>query len=163
HRIEQQQRQQQHERQHRIEQQRRNGVYGQVDRNRDGIDDRYETRNGRIDVNRNGVPDRVENNRGYGRNDGYNDGYYGNGGNRNDGYYGNGGYGNGSYGGYGNTAEMQKGYRDGLDRGQEDLRARRRADPNNSSHFRKGSGEYRDGFRRGYIAGYNQSGYNRGW
>lgn len=132
---------------------------GNIDRDRNGVDDRYENnrnsgrdRNGNIDRNRNGVDDRYENNGRYGRNDGY----YGNGG------YGNGSYGNGNYGGYGNSAEMQKGYRDGLDRGQEDLRDRRRADPNNSSHYRKGSREYKEGFRRGYNEGYNQYGYNRG-
>ena len=137
----------------RREQGRNDGYNGQVDRNRNGVDDRYENnrnsridRNGNIDRNRNGIDDRYENNSRYGRNDDY---------------YGNGGYGN--YGGYGNSAEMQKGYRDGLDRGQEDLRARRRADPNNSSHYRNGNREYQAGFRRGYNAGYNQSGYNRGW
>lgn len=156
----------QNERRDRRDQGRNDGYNGQVDRNgnidrnRNGVDDRYENnrnsrvdRNGNIDRNRNGVDDRYENNRRYGRNDGY----YGNGG------YGNGGYNNGSYGGYGNSAEAQKGYRDGLDRGQEDLRDRRRADPNNSSHYRNGSREYKAGFRRGYTEGYNQYGRNRGW
>ncbi|MBK9316732.1 MAG: hypothetical protein IPM55_21170 [Acidobacteria bacterium] len=143
---------------------------GNIDRNRNGVDDRYENnRNGNVDRNRNGVYDRYENNRNSGVNrngnidrnrngvdDRYeNNGRYG----RNDGYYGN----NGNYGVYGNSAEMQKGYRDGLDRGQEDVRDRRIADPNNSSHYRKGSRDYKAGFRRGYNEGYNQYGNNRRW
>jgi hypothetical protein len=50
--------------------------------------------------------------------------------------------------------DYQKGLRDGLRRGQEDLRDRRIADPNNSSHYRKGNDAYRAGFRRGYVQGY---------
>lgn len=115
-----------------------------VDRNRNGVDDRYENnRNGSIDRNRNGVNDRYENNGRYGRNDGY----YGNDGNRGYGY---------------NSAEEQKGYRDGLDRGQKDARTNRRADPNNSSHYQKGSQAYREGFRRGFFEGYRQYS-NRRW
>jgi len=81
--------------------------------------------------------------------------YYGN-----RGYYGNGGYyGNYGYGGYGyNSADQQRGYRDGLDRGQEDARDRRAANPNNSEHYRKGNAAYRDGFRQGYVQGYRQYG-----
>jgi hypothetical protein len=77
-------------------------------------------------------------------------------------------YGNyGGYGGYGggngyNNGEVQKGFRDGLDRGQEDARDRRSFNPNNSSHYRSGNGAYREGFRRGYDQGYRQStGYRR--
>lgn len=83
---------------------------------------------------------------------------------RNNGYYGgyprtypNGGYRNGGSYGY-NSYDEQKGYRDGLDRGQEDLRDRRRADPNNSDHYRSGNAAYREGFRRGYAQGYRQYG-----
>jgi hypothetical protein len=72
---------------------------------------------------------------------------------RNNGYYGNGNYG---YGGYGSSAEEQKGYRDGLNRGREDAQTRRIADPNNSSHFRSGNAAYRQGFSRGYSVGYRQ-------
>jgi hypothetical protein len=43
-----------------------------------------------------------------------------------------------------------------LRRGQEDARDRRRFDPNNSSHYRKGNRDYREGFRRGYAQGYRQ-------
>ncbi|HZS05691.1 MAG TPA: hypothetical protein VFD58_12705 [Blastocatellia bacterium] len=79
-----------------------------------------------------------------------------------------GGYGN--YGGYGRNGgdygysrEEQKGYRDGLNRGQEDARDRRSPNPNNSSHYRSGNGAYREGFRRGYAQGYRQygGGYRR--
>ena len=86
-----------------------------------------------------------------------NNGYYGYGYPRN---YPNGG---GYYGGYRNggsynSYDEQKGYRDGLDRGQEDLRDRRRADPNNSDHYRSGNAAYREGFRRGYAQGYRSYG-----
>ena len=54
-----------------------------------------------------------------------------------------------------------KGYNDGLDRGREDARDHRRLDPNNSSHYRDGNHEYREGFRRGYNEGYRQ--YDRRW
>src|SRR5689334_17950598 len=138
----------------------RNGGYGQVDsngnidRNHNGIDDRYETRDGRVDINQNGVADQDErngrygrNNGNYGRNDQYgrngswgrNDGY-----NRNDGYYGNGGYGV-------NSGEFQQGYRDGLTRGREDAQTNRAMDPNNSSHYRNGDQAYRAGFERGFY------------
>jgi hypothetical protein len=60
-------------------------------------------------------------------------------------------------GGYrGDPREEQKGFRDGLDRGQKDARTNRRADPNNSEHFRGGNRDYREGFRRGYFEGYRQ-------
>ena len=58
------------------------------------------------------------------------------------------------------SEDYQKGLRDGLRRGQEDLRDRRIADPNNSSHYRKGNTAYREGFRRGYVQGYRT---NRRW
>ena len=87
------------------------------------------------------------------------------GGYRNGGGYGGygGGYGgySGGYGGYGggyNNGEVQRGYRDGLDRGQEDARSGRSPNPNNSSHFRSGNSAYREGFVRGYQAGYRQFG-----
>src|SRR5262245_41523581 len=52
--------------------------------------------------------------------------------------------------------EEQKGFHDGLDRGQKDAKTNRRADPNNSEHYRNGNREYREGFRRGYFDGYRQ-------
>ena len=73
-----------------------------------------------------------------------------------------GGWGNSGYGGGYNNAEVQKGYRDGLDRGQEDAEDRRNPTPNNSSHYRSGNAAYREGFRRGYEVGYRQyAGYRR--
>lgn len=59
--------------------------------------------------------------------------------------------------------EERKGYRDGLDRGQKDARTNRRPDPNNSSHYRNGSRDYREGFRRGYFIGYRQYANYRRW
>lgn len=75
------------------------------------------------------------------------------------GYGRNGGYNNGGYSSY----DEQKGFRDGLDRGQEDVRDRRSPNPNNSEHFRNGNSAYRAGFRRGYEQGYRQygGGYRR--
>jgi len=90
------------------------------------------------------------------RNNGY--GGYGYGYPRNN--YPYGGYNNGGYrnGGSYNSYDEQRGFRDGLDRGQEDLRDRRRADPNNSDHYRSGNAAYREGFRRGYAQGYRSYG-----
>lgn len=143
--------------------QQRNGGYGQVDsngnidRNRNGIDDRYETRDGRVDINQNGVADQDEQNGRYrnGRNGnyGYNNDRYNDYGNR------NGRYNNGSNG-Y-NNFEVQQGYRDGLNRGQEDARSHRSPSPFNSEHFRNGDAAYREGFSRGYNEGYGQ--YGRRW
>src|SRR5215470_8316124 len=51
----------------RVEPRRNDGYYGPVDRNgnidlnRNGIDDRYETRDGRVDINQNGIADQDEN------------------------------------------------------------------------------------------------------
>jgi len=102
----------------------------------------------------------------------YEGGYsnYGNGGYSN---YGNGGYSNyGSYGNYGNSgsygggyanSDVQRGYFDGLNKGQEDARDHDSFNPNNSSHFRSGSSAYRQGFARGYSEGYRQYAGNRGW
>ena len=81
------------------------------------------------------------------------------------GYGGYGGY-RGGYGGYGggyNNGEVQRGYYDGLNRGQEDARDRRSPNPNNSSHFRSGNAAYREGFVRGYQVGYRQYGGGRRW
>ena len=73
------------------------------------------------------------------------------------------GRGNGRYErGYGFDSQVQKGFRDGFTRGQEDANDRRFFDPNNSSHFRRGTPPYREGFRRGYAQGYRQfRGYGR--
>ena len=94
-------------------------------------------------------------NGGYGDNRGY--GNYG-------GYGDNRGYGNnGGYGGGYNNYDVQRGYSDGLNRGQEDSRDRRSPNPNNSSHFRSGNSAYREGFVRGYQVGYRQYGGGRRW
>lgn len=67
-----------------------------------------------------------------------------------------------SYNYYGNAygrsyaGEDQRGYSDGLDRGQEDARDGLSYNPNNSSHFRNGDAAYRTGFSRGYTVGYRQ-------
>jgi hypothetical protein len=53
---------------------------------------------------------------------------------------------------------VQRGYRDGLNRGQEDARSHRSATPYNSEHFRNGDAAYREGFSRGYNEGYRQYG-----
>ncbi|MGA9769480.1 MAG: hypothetical protein WBV94_10595 [Blastocatellia bacterium] len=75
----------------------------------------------------------------------------------NNGYYG-GGYNGGRY----SNGDQQRGFSDGLDRGQEDARDGRSFTPNNSDHFRSGDSAYRDGFRRGYEQGYRQNaGYRR--
>lgn len=145
----------------RWERQRRNGQVestGNIDRNRNGIDDRYETRDGRVDINRNGVADQDERNGRYRRNNGY---YGNNGSYRNDGYYGNNGsYGNRNYG-Y-NNYDFQKGYNDGLNRGREDALSNRAMTPNNSSHYRSGNSAYRAGFERGFFEAYRYY-RNRGW
>ncbi|PYP84947.1 MAG: hypothetical protein DMF61_17965 [Blastocatellia bacterium AA13] len=71
----------------------------------------------------------------------------------------------GSYGSYGRVGgssfEEQRGFSDGLNRGQEDSRSGRSYNPNNSSHFRSGDAAYRNGFVRGYAQGYRQFGYRR--
>src|SRR5262249_11554776 len=101
---------------------------GNIDRNRNGIDDRYEV-NGQVDINRNGVPDNQERYGRYRRND-WNRGYNN------------------------NNGDFQQGYRDGLDRGRDDARTNRAMTPNNSSHYRSGSPSYRAGFERGFYEAY---------
>lgn len=86
----------------------------------------------------------------YRDNGGYNGGYYGNQG----GYYGDNRYYN---------AERQKGYQDGFRRGREDAESNRFADPNNSSHYRKGNGAYREGFRSAYFEAFRQFTRFRRW
>lgn len=89
---------------------------------------------------------------------------------RDDRYRDRGGYNDrgGYYGGNGREdrwarEQMEKGYRDGLDRGRKDAETNRRRDPNNSSHYRKGNEFYRRGFERGFFEAFNRySDYNRG-
>jgi hypothetical protein len=53
--------------------------------------------------------------------------------------------------------QMEKGFRDGDDRGRKDARTNRRRDPNNSSHYRKGNEFYRRGFERGFFRAFDQN------
>lgn len=89
--------------------------------------------------------------------------------------YSYGGYGSygayNNYGSYGNErsygggfagSDFQRGYNDGLNKGQEDARDRDFFNPNNSSHYRSGDSAYREGFARGYNEGYRQYAGNRG-
>lgn len=132
---------------------------GNIDRNRNGIDDRYEV-NGQVDINRNRIPDNEE---GYYRGRRNRDDWYGD-----DRYYENrdrygdrGGWYNRDRG-YNNSADFQQGYRDGLNRGREDAQTNRAKTPNNSSHYRNGSSSYRAGFERGFYEAYQQY-RNRRW
>lgn len=60
-----------------------------------------------------------------------------------------------------NSADVQKGYRDGLNRGREDAETNRTPDPNNSEHYRHGNGGYRQGFAKGYARSYRD--YSQGY
>ncbi len=71
-------------------------------------------------------------------------------------------YGNNSYA----REQIEKGYRDGLDRGRKDAQTNRQRTPNNSSHYQKGNQYYRQGVERGFFEAYNQysnNGRNRRW
>ena len=117
------------------------------DRNNDRYEDRSRRSRDQQDCDVYGNPrngnNRGNNQGGYGNNRGgvYDDDYYGRNSrnNRNGGFY---------------NEEQEKGYRDGLRRGQEDRDTNRIPDPNNSSHFRKGNADYRLGFQRGYDDSY---------
>jgi hypothetical protein len=140
------------------------------DRNRDGIDDRYErNRDWRrdrnrsrnvYDRNRNGVDDRYERGTVYDRNrNGVDDRYERNG---NYGTYGNNGrYGN--YGGY-NQAALDQGYQNGLNTGASDAQRGQSYNPQRSHFYKEASSQaFRDGFLQGYDQGYRQyAGYNNG-
>lgn len=124
------------------------------DRNRNGVDDRYE-RGNVYDRNRNGVDDRYENNGRYGT--------YGNNGRY--GTYGN----NGRYGGYGNNggynqAALNQGYQDGLNTGASDARRGQSYNPQRSHFYKEASSQaFRQGFLQGYEQGYREyAGYNNG-
>ena len=115
-------------------------------------------RNGNVDLNRNGVDDRCETALWQGG--GYGNDRYGNRSYRNDTYdnypYNRGGYNNG-YNNYENSSEFQQGYRDGLTRGREDALSNRAMNPNNSMHYRNGDRAYRAGFERGFYEAYRQN------
>jgi len=99
---------------------------------------------------------------------GYDQGYrqyagaYGNRGYRNEGSYG--GYRNeGNYGGYYNQ-ELNRGYMQGLNTGADDGRNGKSYSPERSRYYRNSSSEaFRDGFVRGYDAGYRQYTRNRSY
>ena len=101
---------------------------------------------------------------------GYNQGYrqyagaYGNGGYRNDGYNRNDGYyGNSGYGGY-ESQQLNAGYQQGLNTGASDGRSNKSYSPERSRHFKNASTQaYREGFVRGYDAGYRQYAGNRSY
>lgn len=89
----------------------------------------------------------------YAANRGYGNGRYGN-----DGRYGNGRYGNGGY----NSADLNRGYQQGIETGSSDARRGQSYDPQRSRHYRNASTQaFREGFVRGYDAGYRQ--YNGGY
>ena len=125
--------------------------------------------NGNVDLNRNGVDDRCEDalfqGSGYGYDRYGNRGYsdydrYGNRTYRNN-PYDNYGYDNYGYNNYGYRNEEQRGYRDGLVRGREDALSYRAMNPNNSEHYRDGDPAYRAGFERGFYEAYRQYGRRR--
>jgi hypothetical protein len=59
--------------------------------------------------------------------------------------------------------QLEKGYRDGLDRGRKDAQANKVRNPNNFNRYREGDRFYRRGFERGFFEAYDQfSNYNRG-
>jgi hypothetical protein len=90
----------------------------------------------------------------YGNNGGNNGGY------RNDGSYGNGSYGNGGY----NNQELNRGYQQGINTGASDGRSNKNYSPERSRYYQKASTQaYREGFVRGYDAGYRQYSRNRNY
>jgi len=98
---------------------------------------------------------------GYGNNGGYrNDGSYGNGGYGNDPYYRNDPYGNGGY----NNQELNRGYQQGLNTGASDGQRNKTYSPERSHYYQNASSQaYREGFVRGYDAGYRQYARNRSY
>ena len=102
---------------------------------------------------------------------GYDQGYrqyagnYGNGGYRNDGYYGNGGYPNGGYGnGNYNNQELNAGYQQGINTGSDDGRRNKTYSPERSRYYQNARTQaFREGFIRGYDAGYRQYARNRNY
>ncbi|HEX5703914.1 MAG TPA: hypothetical protein VFX97_11985 [Pyrinomonadaceae bacterium] len=98
----------------------------------------------------------------------YNNGTYNNGGYNNDGTYNNGGYRNGGYnnGGYSNANQiaLNQGYQQGISTGSSDAQRRQSYSPERSKHYKNANSQaFREGFVRGYDAGYRQyAGYNNG-
>ena len=97
---------------------------------------------------------------------GYDQGYRqyagnnGNGGYRNNGSYGNGGYRNGNY----EQQELNSGYQQGLNTGADDGRQNQSYSPERSRYYQRASSQaFREGFIRGYDAGYRQTARNRNY
>jgi hypothetical protein len=86
----------------------------------------------------------------------------GNGGYRNDGYYNNGSYGNNGY--YNNNQELNSGYQQGINTGADDGRRNKTYSPERSRYYQSASSQaFREGFIRGYDAGYRQYARNRNY
>jgi hypothetical protein len=142
-------------------QDRNNGQWHRRDRNRSDNRDqdrdwrRY--RNGKQARNENRArrDDRYDRDNRYGNNGGYNNGTYNNGG------YNNGGYNNG---GYNNSSQiaLNQGYQAGLNTGASDAQRRQSYSPERSHYYKDASSQqFRNGFVRGYDAGFRQyGGYN---
>ena len=86
---------------------------------------------------------------------------------RNNGTYNNGTYNNGTYnnGTYNNGNQaLNQGYQAGINVGASDAQRRQSYSPQRSSHYRNANSQaFRDGFVRGYDAGFRQyAGYNNG-
>jgi len=59
--------------------------------------------------------------------------------------------------------QERDGYFDGLNRGRDDARERRRFDPDCNRFYRDADRDYREGFRRGYGEGFHQVDYRWDW
>ena len=131
------------------------GTSAQAQYRRDRYDDRYErNRDWRRDRNRNGVDDRYERGNVYDRNRNGVD----------DRYERNGSYGTyGAYGGY-NQAAVNQGYQAGLNTGASDAQRGQSYSPQRSHYYKNTSSQaFREGFVQGYDQGYRQyAGYNNG-
>ena len=98
---------------------------------------------------------------------GYDQGYrqyagnYGNGGYQNNGNYGYGGYRNGNSN---NQQQLNIGYQQGLNTGADDGRRNKSYSPERSRYYQNASTQaFREGFIRGYDAGYRQTARNRSY
>jgi hypothetical protein len=114
------------------QQQHRDQIHARNDARRAARrDDRYEDNNGRYDRNR-----------GYGNDGGYNNGVY-----NNDGYNN------------GNQTALNQGYQAGLQTGASDAQRGQSYNPQRSHYFKDASSQaFRNGFVRGYDAGFRQYG-----
>jgi len=149
---------------------RHNGEWKRRDRNRNENQDqnqdwrRNRNRNQDRDENRARHDDRDNRDGNNGR---YNDGTYNNGrynnGTYNNGRYNNGTYNNGRYnnGGYNNSSQMalNQGYQAGLNTGASDAQRGQNYSPQRSHYYKDASSQqFRNGFVRGYDAGFRQYG-----